>query len=84
MVIGGKSIQFFREREPGNCPWGKLNIDIVLECSGVFTEAEKAKGHIKAGARKVIISAPAKDEDITVVLGVNETAYDPEKHQHYL
>jgi len=80
LVVAGKTFQFFREREPGNCPWGKLNIDIVLECSGVFTEAEKAKGHINAGAKKVIISAPAKDEDITIVLGVNESGYDPEKH----
>jgi len=80
LVVAGKTFQFFREREPANCPWGKLNIDIVLECSGVFTEAEKAKGHINAGARKVIISAPAKDEDITIVLGVNEGNYDPEKH----
>ena len=80
LVVGGKSIQFFREKEPANCPWGKLNVDIVLECSGVFTEAEKAKGHTKAGARKVIISAPAKDEDITIVLGVNDDKYDSEKH----
>ncbi len=80
LIVAGKSFQFFREKEPGNCPWGKLNIDIVLECSGVFTEAEKAKGHISAGACKVIISAPAKDEDITIVLGVNETGYDAEKH----
>jgi glyceraldehyde 3-phosphate dehydrogenase len=80
LIIAGKSFQFFREKEPGNCPWGKLNIDIVLECSGVFTEAEKAKGHINAGARKVIISAPAKDEDITIVLGVNEGNYEPDKH----
>ncbi len=80
LVIGGKTIQFFKEREPANCPWGKLNIDIVLECSGVFTEAEKAKGHITAGATKVIISAPAKDEDITIVLGVNDEKYDAEKH----
>src|ERR1700724_135054 len=50
LVVGGKTIQFFKEREPANCPWNKLNIDIVLECSGVFTEAEKAKGHITAGA----------------------------------
>ncbi|MFX5656702.1 type I glyceraldehyde-3-phosphate dehydrogenase, partial [Acinetobacter baumannii] len=61
-------------------PWGKLNIDIVLECSGVFTDAEKAKGHINAGAKKVLISAPAKGEDITIVIGVNDNLYDPEKH----
>lgn len=80
LVVAGKSIAFFREREPANCPWGKLKVDIVLECSGVFTEAEKARGHIDAGAKKVLISAPAKNEDITIVIGVNEKNYDPEKH----
>ncbi|HEY9784651.1 MAG TPA: type I glyceraldehyde-3-phosphate dehydrogenase [Candidatus Obscuribacterales bacterium] len=80
LVVNGKTIQFFREKEPGNCPWAKLKVDIVLECSGVFTEAEKAKGHIHAGAKKVLISAPAKNEDITIVLGVNEKLYDAEKH----
>lgn len=80
LVVNGKSLAFFMEREPGNCPWAKQKIDIVLECSGVFTEAEKAKAHIAAGAKKVIISAPAKNEDITIVIGVNDKAYDPEKH----
>ncbi len=80
LVVDGKTIQFFREREPASCPWGKNKIDIVLECSGVFTDAEKAKGHITAGAKKVLISAPAKGEDITIVLGVNDKLYDPEKH----
>jgi glyceraldehyde 3-phosphate dehydrogenase len=80
LVVDGKSIQFFREREPVNCPWGQLKIDMVLECSGVFTDADKAKGHITAGAKKVLISAPAKGEDITIVLGVNDKLYDPEKH----
>ncbi|HEY9676432.1 MAG TPA: type I glyceraldehyde-3-phosphate dehydrogenase [Drouetiella sp.] len=80
LIINGKEIQVSKEREPGNCPWGKLNIDIVLECSGVFTDAEKAKGHINAGAKKVLISAPAKGEDITIVIGVNDNLYDPEKH----
>jgi glyceraldehyde 3-phosphate dehydrogenase len=80
LVVDGKSFAFSREREPGNCPWGKLGIDIVLECSGVFTEAEKAKAHITAGAKKVLISAPAKGEDITIVIGVNDKNYDPAKH----
>jgi len=80
LVVDGKTIQFFREREPASCPWAKNKIDMVLECSGVFTDAEKAKGHITAGAKKVLISAPAKGEDITVVLGVNDKLYDPEKH----
>ena len=80
LIIDGKKIAFYKEKDPSTCPWGKLGIDIVLECSGVFTEAAKAKGHITAGARKVLISAPAKDEDITIVLGVNEKSYDPDKH----
>ncbi len=80
LVVDGKAFQFSKEKDPASCPWSKLKIDIVLECSGVFTEAEKAGGHIKAGARKVLISAPAKNEDITIVLGVNDKSYDPEKH----
>jgi glyceraldehyde 3-phosphate dehydrogenase len=80
LVINGKTIKFFREKDPANAPWGKEKIDLVLECSGVFTDAEKAKGHITAGAKKVLISAPAKGEDITIVLGVNDNKYEPEKH----
>ena len=80
LVIDGKEIAFVAEREPAKLPWKEMKIDIALECSGVFTDAEKAKGHIEAGAKKVLISAPAKNEDITVVLGVNEKDYDPEKH----
>jgi glyceraldehyde 3-phosphate dehydrogenase len=80
LVVDGKKFQFSRERDPGSCPWQGLKIDIVLECSGVFTDAEKAKGHIKAGAKKVLISAPAKGEDLTIVIGVNDKSYDPDKH----
>jgi glyceraldehyde 3-phosphate dehydrogenase len=80
LVVDGKKFQLSKEKDPSTCPWGKLNVDIVLECSGVFTEAEKAKGHITAGAKKVLISAPAKNEDITIVLGVNDKNYDPAKH----
>jgi glyceraldehyde 3-phosphate dehydrogenase len=80
LIIDGKKIAFSKEKDPSTCPWGKLNVDIVLECSGVFTDADKAGGHIKAGAKKVLISAPAKGEDITVVMGVNSDKYDPEKH----
>jgi glyceraldehyde 3-phosphate dehydrogenase len=80
LIINGKPIHISKEREPGNCPWAKLNVDIVLECSGVFTDADKAKAHITAGAKKVLISAPAKGEDITIVIGVNDKLYDPEKH----
>lgn len=80
LVVDGKKLHFSKEKDPSSCPWAKLGIDIVLECSGVFTEAAKAKGHITAGAKKVLISAPAKDEDITIVLGVNDKSYDPDKH----
>jgi glyceraldehyde 3-phosphate dehydrogenase len=80
LTIDGKNIHFSTEKDPANCPWKKLNIDIVLECSGAFTDAEKAKAHITAGAKKVLISAPAKGEDVTIVLGVNDKNYDPEKH----
>ena len=80
LTIDGKTIHFSTEKDPGNCPWKKLGIDIVLECSGAFTDADKAKAHITAGAKKVLISAPAKGEDVTIVLGVNDKTYDPEKH----
>jgi glyceraldehyde 3-phosphate dehydrogenase len=80
LVVDGRQYHFSRERDPSTCPWADHKIDIVLECSGVFTDADKASGHIKAGARKVIISAPAKGEDITIVIGVNDHSYDPNKH----
>ena len=80
IVVNGKSVKFYNEKDPSKCPWAAEKIDIVLECSGVFTAAEKAKGHIDAGAKKVLISAPATGEDITIVLGVNDNLYDPEKH----
>ncbi len=68
------------ERDPTKLPWGDMDVDIVIESTGRFTDATKARAHIEAGAKKVIISAPAKNEDITVCLGVNETSYDPKKH----
>jgi glyceraldehyde 3-phosphate dehydrogenase len=80
LTVDGKKFHFSKEKDPSTCSWKELKIDIVLECSGVFTDADKAKGHITAGAKKVIISAPAKGEDITVVLGVNHKDYNPEKH----
>lgn len=89
IVINGKEIKVFTERDPGNLPWGDLGVDIVVESTGIFTTAksdpEKGKigadAHIlRGGAKKVIISAPAKGEDLTVVLGVNEEMYDSEKH----
>ena len=78
--VNGKSIRAFAERDPGNLPWGEVGADIVIESTGLFTDATKAKVHADNGARKVIISAPAKNEDVTIVLGVNEGDYDPAKH----
>jgi glyceraldehyde 3-phosphate dehydrogenase len=80
VVVDGKELKVLSYRNPSEIPWGKLSVDIVIESTGVFTDAEKAKGHLQAGAKKVIISAPAKKEDITIVLGVNEKKYDPAKH----
>ena len=80
IVVDGRHIRTYSEKDPATLPWGDLGIEIVVESTGVFTDAEKAHAHIDAGARKVIISAPARNEDITVVLGVNETMYDPTKH----
>ncbi len=80
IVIDGKAVKVLQVKDPATLPWGDLGVDIVLESTGLFTDAEKAAAHIQAGAKKVIISAPAKKEDITIVLGVNEGMYDPAKH----
>ena len=80
LVIDGREIKVLKERDPGNLPWGDLGVDIVVESTGIFTDAEKAAAHLRGGAKKVIISAPAKGEDITIVLGVNEDRYDPSAH----
>ena len=81
LVVNGQKIQCLAVKEgPAALPWKDLGVDIVLECTGLFTEAAKAKGHLEAGAKKVIISAPAKEEDITVVMGVNDEKYDAAKH----
>ena len=80
LVIDGRRIRVVQERDPAKLPWKELGVDIVIESTGFFTDGTKAKAHLDAGARKVIISAPAKNEDITVVLGVNEEKFDPEKH----
>ncbi|MCT4607347.1 MAG: type I glyceraldehyde-3-phosphate dehydrogenase [Marinisporobacter sp.] len=80
IVVNGKEIKIFAERDPENLPWKELGVDIVVESTGIFRDKEKAQKHIKAGAKKVIISAPAKNEDITIVLGVNEEKYDPDNH----
>jgi len=80
IVINGRSIRSFSEKDPAALPWGDLGVDIVIESTGVFTDANKARAHLDAGARKVIISAPGKNEDVTLVLGVNEDRYDPAQH----
>ena len=80
IIVDGRKITVFAERDPGALPWGSLDIDIVIESTGFFTDAEKAKAHLTAGAKKVIISAPASGEDITVVMGVNHEEYDPSAH----
>ncbi len=78
--VDGKEIRVFAEKDPGLIPWKDLGVELVIESSGVFTDALKAKKHVEAGAKRVIITAPAKNEDITLVLGVNEDKYDPQKH----
>ena len=80
LVVDGKEVRVFAEKDPANLPWKDLGVQLVVESTGVFTDATKAAAHLQAGARKVIITAPAKNEDITIVLGVNEDQYDPEKH----
>ena len=80
IIVGGKEIKAFAEKDPANLPWGDLGVDIVVESTGFFTDATKAKAHLDAGAKKVIISAPAKNEDITIVMGVNDNLYDPAAH----
>jgi glyceraldehyde 3-phosphate dehydrogenase len=80
LIVNGKEVKVFAERDPGNLPWKDLGVDIVVESTGLFTKREKAAAHLQAGAKKVIISAPATDEDITIVMGVNEDKYDPANH----
>ncbi|CND97764.1 glyceraldehyde 3-phosphate dehydrogenase Gap [Mycobacterium tuberculosis] len=80
IVVGGKAIKAFAERDPANLKWSDVGADIVVESTGFFTDATKAKVHADNGAKKVIISAPAKNEDVTVVLGVNDDTYDPSRH----
>lgn len=80
LFVGGKEIKVLAERDPGQLPWKELGVDIVVESTGRFTNREDAAKHLEAGAKKVIISAPAKNEDITIVLGVNEDKYDPNAH----
>jgi glyceraldehyde 3-phosphate dehydrogenase len=78
--IDGQEISILNQKDPSRLPWKQLNVDIVIESTGVFTEAAQVRAHLEAGAKKVIVTAPAKDEDLTVVLGVNDSAYNPRKH----
>src|ERR1041385_7265689 len=80
LVVNGKDILVVSAKDPSNLPWKALGVEIVIESTGLFTEAEKCKGHLIAGAKKVVISAPGKGEDITIVMGVNHDKYDPAKH----
>src|SRR5512142_3118880 len=80
IVVNGKKIKVLQLTDPSQLPWADLGVDIVIESTGKFTDADKARAHITAGAKKVLISAPAKKEDVTIVLGVNEEKYDPAKH----
>src|SRR5881409_160350 len=80
LVVNGAEIKVVSAKTPAELPWKDLSVDVVIESTGLFTEAEKAKGHRAAGAKKVVISAPAKGEDITIVMGVNHRKYDPAKH----
>jgi glyceraldehyde 3-phosphate dehydrogenase len=81
LMVDGDSIRVFSERDPSRIPWSEMGVDLVVESTGVFTDADKAAGHLKGGAKKVIISAPARGEDLTVVLGVNDHLYNPAKHR---
>ena len=81
LLVDGRELKVLTHKDPAEIPWGKLGVDVVIESTGVFTDGERAKAHLQGGAKKVIISAPATKEDITLVLGVNDDKYDPEKHQ---
>ncbi|MEV5797878.1 type I glyceraldehyde-3-phosphate dehydrogenase [Streptomyces collinus] len=78
--VGSRTVKVLAERDPAALPWGDLGVDLVIESTGIFTDAARARAHIDGGAKKVVIAAPASGEDLTVVLGVNEDAYDPERH----
>jgi glyceraldehyde 3-phosphate dehydrogenase/glyceraldehyde-3-phosphate dehydrogenase (NAD(P)) len=79
--MGDTSVQLFAEKDPAQLPWKKLGVDVVIECTGLFTERALAAKHLEAGARRVVVSAPSPDADITIIMGVNHSAFNPEKHQ---
>ena len=81
VTVNGREVKVLTYKDPAEIPWGELGVDVVLESTGIFTDAEKARKHLEGGAKAVIISAPAKNEDITIVLGVNEDRFEPEKHR---
>lgn len=81
LIVDGKRIRFTHEKDPARLAWDEVGVDVVIESTGVFTDGEKARLHLEAGAKKVVISAPAKNEDVMVVLGVNDDRYDPDKHR---
>lgn len=81
LVVGGRPLHFLAERDPAAIRWKELGVDLVLECTGIFTDREKAAKHLQAGAKKVLISAPSKDADVTICMGINEKALDPARHQ---
>ena len=81
IIVDGKKVKVLAERDPGQIPWSDYGVELVIESTGLFTDATKAAAHLNGGAKKVIISAPAKNEDVTIVLGVNEDHYDPAKHR---
>ena len=80
LIVDGREIEIFKEKEPAGLGWGDLGVETVLECTGLFRDRDKASGHLEAGAKKVIISAPAKGPDVTIVMGVNHQDYDPGSH----
>ena len=80
LVIDGREVRVFSERDPGSIPWAEMGVELVVESTGIFTDADRAGAHLKGGAKKVIISAPAKGEDLTIVLGVNDGKYEPGQH----
>ena len=81
LIVDGVEVKAFSQRDPSQIPWGDVGAELVVESTGIFTDAAKAAAHLEGGAKKVVISAPATDEDITLVLGVNDDAYDPSEHQ---